>query len=948
MSTSDFSKPYDPKDVEPRWRARAEAADWYRARDTGEHDGTFCIMIPPPNVTGSLHMGHALFITLQDAMIRHARMHGKNALWLPGIDHAGIATQVVVERELRREGVTRHDLGREKFIERVWDWKRRSGDRIYEQLKVMGASPDWSRAKFTMDPDLSVAVREAFVRLYEEGLIYRANRMVNWCPTCRTVLSDLEVDREEPEEGKFNSELFAFAYPLSDGSGEIVVATTRPETMLGDLAIAVHPDDPRYKHLIGRTVRHPFVDREFPILGDAILADPTKGTGAVKVTPAHDFNDFECGRRNGLDALNILNPDGTLNAAGGPFAGMDRFAAREAVKKALEEKGLARGSTPHNIAYARCQRSKDVLEPALSPQWYVKMQPLAEPAVKAVEEGRTVFVPEEWTKTYMHWMTNIQDWCVSRQLWWGHQIPAWYCDECGATTVRREDPTQCAGCGSARIRQDEDVLDTWFSSALWPFSTLGWPAQTEALKTFYPTSVMETGYDIIFFWVARMMMMGIHFMGEVPFSRVLLHGLVCDEKGQKMSKVKGNVIDPLDLVHGATVEQIVSNAVGKRLSTDAAGKPHPDDTKKFLEAYPSVGKLTEGFRAFGADALRFYLGAHAPQSRKINLNLSRLQGYRDFCNKIWNATRFALTHIADVGERPTGAFPTPDSLAERWVLSRLAVAIEGVERGITEFRLDESTSAIYQFFWYELCDWFLELCKPVFDSGSDAEKASYKLTLAHCLETSHRLMHPLMPHLTEECWSHLPAAIKRQRKDGVVPEALAIAAFPTTGDARRDLEAERVMGALKETIESVRRICAELGIKPGAAITVHLRTGDAALRETFASYDGAIRRLTRAKELVVEAPGERPKGVGYASVQGVEVLIPLAGHIDPAKEGDRLAKDIEKARKESDGIERRLNNADFVARAPADVVEKDRARVSELRERVERLGAALSVVRELA
>ncbi|MFO0626817.1 MAG: valine--tRNA ligase [Polyangiales bacterium] len=947
MSSSDFSKPYDPKDVEPRWRARAEASTWYRARDGGPHADTFSIMIPPPNVTGSLHMGHALFITLQDAMTRHARMHGKNTLWLPGIDHAGIATQVVVERELRKEGLTRHDLGRDAFIARVWDWKRRSGDRIYEQLKVMGASPDWARAKFTMDPELSVAVREAFVRLYEQGLMYRANRMVNWCPTCRTVLSDLEVDREEPEAGKHNSELFAFAYLLADGSGEVVVATTRPETMLGDLAIAVHPDDPRYRDVIGKKVRHPFVDREFPVIADAVLADPTKGTGAVKITPAHDFNDFECGRRHDLGTINILNPDGTLNAAGGPFAGMDRFVAREAVKKALEEKGLARGSTPHNIPYARCQRSKDILEPTLSPQWYLRMQPLAEPAVKAVEEGRTVFVPEEWTKTYMHWMTNIQDWCVSRQLWWGHQIPAWYCADCGGITVRRDTPAACGSCGSAKITQDEDVLDTWFSSGLWPFSTLGWPAQTEALKTFYPTTVMETGYDIIFFWVARMMMMGLHFMGEVPFKRVLLHGLVCDENGQKMSKVKGNVIDPLDLVHGATVEEVVANAVGKRLSGDGTAVD-PADKKKFLENYPSVGKLPEGFRAFGADALRFYLGAHAPQARKINLNLARLQGYRDFCNKIWNATRFALTHIAEVTPRPLGDFPRPASLAERWILSRLAHTIAAVERGITEFRLDEATSAVYQFFWYELCDWFLELCKPVFEAGTPEEQESYRLTLAHCLEVSHRLMHPLMPHLTEECWSHLPDNIRRRRADGAVPEALAVAPFPTAGDAHADPEAERAMLVLQETIESVRRICAELGIKQGAAITVRLRTGDATLVEMFRVYDGAVRRLTRAKELVVEAPGERPRGVGYASVQGVEVLVPLAGHLDPAKEGDRLQKDIAKARKESEGIEKRLGNANFIANAPAEVVDKDRARVRELAERVERLGAALETLREIA
>jgi valyl-tRNA synthetase len=946
MTSSDFNKPYDPKDVEPRWRERSLAAGWYRAVDDHEHARAFTIVIPPPNVTGSLHMGHALMITIEDAIIRHQRMLGKNALWLPGIDHAGIATQVVVERELRYQGVSRHDLGREKFIEKVWEWKARSGDRIYEQLRVLGASPDWSRAKFTMDADMSRAVREAFVRLYEEGLIYRANRMVNWCTACRTVLSDLEVEREEPEADKANAELFAFAYPLvepTDGVTEIVVATTRPETMMGDTGVAVHPDDPRYKSLIGRFVQHPFLDRKIPIVGDAVLADPTKGTGAVKVTPAHDFNDFECGRRNGLAEINILNPDGTLNAEGGPFAGMDRFAAREAVKKALEEKGLARGSTPHSIPYARCQRSKDILEPIASPQWYVKMKPLAEPAVKAVEDGRTTFTPEEWTKTYMYWMTNIQDWCISRQLWWGHQIPAWYCAKCGATSVSRDDLTACAKCGSNDVTRDPDVLDTWFSSALWPFATLGWPEETPALRTFYPTSVMETGFDILFFWVARMMMMGLHFLGDVPFTRVLLHGMVCDESGSKMSKVKGNVIDPLHLVHGATKEAVIANC--------ATGMSVKQAEEKFHKAYPSMAAMKEGFPPFGADAVRFYLASHPPQSRKINLNLARLQGYRDFCNKIWNATRFALTHIHDVTERPRGDFPKPESLAERWVLSRLARAVSEVTRGLEEFRLDEATAAIYQFFWYELCDWFLELCKPVFEGGSDEAKRSYKLTLAHCLETSHRLLHPFMPHLTEECWSHLPENVRRRQSDGELSAALAVTPFPAARDGQRDEDAERRMEAVQGAIESVRRICGELGIKPGAAISVTLRTRDASVLTSLREYEGAIRRLTRAKEVsFVELTGEseRPRAVGYAVSHGVEALIPLAGHIDPAAEGKRLEKDIAKTRKEAEGIAKRLENKDFIARAPADVIDKDRARLGELHDRVGRLQSALATVQEIA
>ncbi|MBL8602791.1 MAG: valine--tRNA ligase [Myxococcales bacterium] len=940
MAPSDFTRPYDPREVEPKWREKTLASSWFHAVDGVSP--AFTLAIPPPNVTGSLHMGHALTITIEDAIIRHARMRGLNTLYIPGIDHAGIATQVVVERQLKLEGKTRHDLGRDAFIERVWQWKGESGGRIFEQQKVLGTSLDWARAKFTMDADMSRAVREAFVRLYEEGLIYRANRLVNWSIGAQSVISDLEVVREEPDPAKPNAELFSFAYALEDGSGEIVVATTRPETMVGDTAIAVHPDDARYQHLVGRFVTHPFVKRRIPIIADGVLADPTKGTGAVKVTPAHDFNDYEAGRRNGLEMINILNLDGTLNAEGGPFAGMERFAAREAVKKALEAAGLARGSQPHAIAYARCQRTDSILEPLLLPQWYVKMQPLAEPALAAVKDGRITFTPEEWTKTYDHWMSNIQDWCISRQLWWGHQIPAWYCDACEAVTVSRDDVTACSGCGSAKVRRDEDVLDTWFSSALWPFATLGWPEETPALKTFYPTSVMETGFDIIFFWVARMIMMGMHFLGEVPFKRVLLHGMVCDETGSKMSKVKGNVIDPLDLVNGATLREIVEHA--------SRGVPYAQAQKNFAAAYPSTSNLKEGFPAYGADAVRFYLASHPPQSKKINLNLSRLQGYRDFCNKIWNATRFALTHIADVGPRPTGPFPRPESVAERWIVSRLAHTVSAVNQAVEDFRLDEATAAVYQFFWYELCDWFLELSKPVFESGSEAARASYKLTLAHCLETSHRLLHPFMPHLTEECWAHLPENIRRRRSDGGLPEVLALAPFPGEGEGHRDVEVEAQMEALQAAIEAVRRTCAELGIKPGANLAVTFRSADRRKVETLEQYSAAVRRLTRARETAVEhVSGEvaRPRGVGYAVSHGIEVLIPLAGLIDPGAEGQRLEKDIAKVKKEADAIAKRLDNKDFLARAPADVVEKDRARVAELRDRAERLAAAVAVLGEV-
>ena len=555
--SDEMPKQYSPTESEARWYEFWETSGYFAAsEDPDDHRPTYTLAIPPPNVTGSLHMGHACRTTFEDVLCRHKRMQGYNTLWVPGIDHAGIATQVVVERQLKKEGLTRHDLGREKFIERVWQWKEESGGRILQQLRKMGASCDWPRTKFTMDPDMVRAVREAFVRLYEEGLIYRDTRLVNWDVESQTVLSDLEVEQEENVEGS----MFDFAYPLADGDGEVVVSTTRPETMLGDTAVAIHPDDDRYRHLHGKYVRHPFVDRMIPVILDAELVDPEFGTGVVKVTPAHDPNDFATGKRHGLEEINIFELDGTLNENGGPFQGLERFEARKAVEIELANLGLARGSKKHMMTLPRSHRSGTIVEPMISTQWFVKMKPLAAPAIKAVEDGTIQILPPEWSKTYFHWLRNIQDWCISRQLWWGHPIPAWYCDDCEHVTVSREDATACGGCGGTSIRQDEDVLDTWFSSGLWPFSTLGWPDKTLALERFYPTQDMETGYDILFFWVARMIMMGLHFMGEVPFTRVLLAGLVTDERGEKMSKVKGNVVDPLDVIYGATGEELIAKA----------------------------------------------------------------------------------------------------------------------------------------------------------------------------------------------------------------------------------------------------------------------------------------------------------------------------------------------------------------------------------------------------
>ena len=719
---NELAKAYDPKEVEPHWYAFWLEHDVFAASDDpADTRPVYALPMPPPNVTGSLHMGHALTNTIEDVLVRYHRMRGYNTLWQPGIDHAGIATQTVVERILKREGKTRHDLGREKFLERVWAWKAESGGRITLQQRVLGVSADWKRSKFTMDADMSRAVRAAFVKLYEEGLIYRDTRLIHWDCEARTVLSNLEVENEPG-----NGELFDFAYrladdggspgkpgsapipPVAEGEGEIVVSTTRPETMLGDTAVAVHPDDPRYKHLVGKFVKHPFLDRLIPIIADAILVDPKFGTGAVKITPAHDFNDHATGKRHGLEQITILNLDGTMNENAGQFKGLDRFVARKAVKKALEEKGLVRGTKPHELMLPRSERSGSIVEPMISTQWFVKMKPLAEPALAAVREGKTVIVPEEWSKTYEHWMTNILDWCISRQLWWGHRIPAFHCAVCAHITVKDvETVTACEKCGAADPKQDEDVLDTWFSSGLWPFATLGWPENTDALKKFYPASDLETGYDILFFWIARMMMMGIHFMGQPPFKRILLHGLVVDETGDKMSKVKGNVIDPLDLIHGATFDEVVEKAL--------PGAPKEEALRKFKKAYPSAANMGAAFSAYGADALRFTLATYSPQAKRIPLSPKKLEGNRNFCNKVWNATRYALTYLE--GASVTATAPKATLLANRWILSRLSAAAGVAQTGIDGFRLDDASLGLYHFFWDELCAWYLEMSKPIFAAG---------------------------------------------------------------------------------------------------------------------------------------------------------------------------------------------------------------------------------------
>ncbi len=885
-----LAKGYEHREVEARWYPFWQERGYFHG---DEHDRTrppFSIVLPPPNVTGSLHLGHALTATLQDVLIRWKRMSGFNTLWLPGTDHAGIATQMIVEKELKRtEQVSRHDLGREAFLARVWQWKERYGSRIGEQHQALGASLDWQRERFTMDDGLSRAVREVFVRLHEEGLIYREKKLINWCPDCRTALSDLEVEHEEAHAG----ELWSFAYPLADGTGEIVVATTRPETMLGDTAVAVHPDDERYRALIGKEVRHPLLGREIPIVADAILVDPKFGTGAVKVTPAHDFNDFDVGKRHGLEQVTVIGPDGRMTDAAGPLAGLDRFEARKQVKVLIAERGLDRGSKPHLLPLGRCQRSATVLEPLLSDQWYVRIEPLARPAIEAVEQGRTRFIPEQWTNTYMAWMRNIHDWCISRQLWWGHQIPAWYCPD-GHVTVARETPSACATCGGRELRQDEDVLDTWFSSGLWPFSTMGWPDDTATLRTFYPTSVMETGHDIIFFWVARMMMMGLHFMGEVPFRTVYLHPMVRDEKGQKMSKTKGNVIDPL--------------------------------------------VITE---QYGADALRFTLAALTAQGRDIKLAKERIEGYRAFANKLWNASRFALMNLAgyqDRGEDPARAAAL--SPADRWILARMQRAVNDTVEALEAFRFNDAANAVYQFVWHELCDWYIELAKEALYGDDAAAKRAVQGVLVHCLETSYRLLHPFMPFITEELWHVLRGEV---RADAWADSVLA-AAFPRRGEV--DEEAERSFGPVLGIIEAIRNIRGEMGIpfkvKLGERAGVEIAVTDRATHALLVG--GEIARVHRVagveRSTLSLGPSTPPVPQSAVGVgPGFEVRVPLAGVIDLAAETARVDKELARVDQDLAGIERKLQNPSFVQKAPAEVVEKDRARAEELREKRGKLDA---------
>jgi valyl-tRNA synthetase len=882
MSENTLAKGYEPHAVERKWYAQWQQEGRFDANDRDDR-GAYSIVIPPPNVTGVLHMGHALNNTMQDILCRYRRLKGDNVLWMPGTDHAGIATQNVVERKLAAEGIDRHQLGREKFIDEVWKWRTESGSAIINQLKRLGASCDWKRERFTMDEGLSKAVRTVFVQLYNEDLIYRGLYITNWCPRCQTALSDLEVEHEE-----LDGHLYQIRYPFADADGGLVVATTRPETMLGDTAVAVHPEDERYADLTSTDVILPLMDRKIPIIRDDYV-DLQFGTGALKVTPAHDPNDFEIGTRHQLTSVKVIGDDGTMTAEAGQFEGLDRFECRQQVVAALKEKGLLVQVDDHKHGVGHCYRCKSVVEPNLSRQWFVKAKPLAEKAIAAVESGKTRIIPDVWAKTYYEWMYNIKDWCISRQIWWGHQIPAWTCAACGELVVAMDTPQTCPKCGHSELTQETDVLDTWFSSALWPFSTMGWPDQTDLLKTFYPTSVLVTAFDILFFWVARMMMMGIHFMGEVPFKDVYIHALVRDEEGKKMSKSKGNVIDPLNVID-----------------------------------------------QYGTDAFRYTLAAFAAQGRDIKMSEKRVEGYRHFINKLWNAARFALMHL-DKGYEEIDIDHA--SLADRWILARLQNVSSKVATALDDYKFNEAAGAAYQFVWHEFCDWYLEAAKPaLYDASQGMATQTAKQVLWTVLRDTLILMHPFAPFVTEEIWDKLPGT------QGSIMQAT----YPqpeTYLPAGAGLsEAETQMSLVMDVITAVRNIRGEMNLGPSVKLEVAIQTADNGKQNVIETQQDIIVNLARLKSLEVTADGQRSPTAATAIVADVTVLVEMKGVIDFAQEEQRLQKAIGKLVKELSGIEKKLSNPGFLNKAPADVVAEVRAKQDDLMEKQEKLKGTLERV----
>ncbi len=879
MTKKLLHKAYEPEQVERKWKRFWEDRRLFEV-DLKKLGKTFSMVIPPPNVTGSLHMGHALNITLQDIVCRFKRMQGYNVLWIPGTDHAGIATQNVVEKELAQEHIDRHALGRSVFIEKVWQWKEKYGGLIIEQLKRLGASCDWSKERFTMDEGLSLAVRDVFVKLYKEGFIYRGDYIINWCPRCRTALSDLEVEHQTHD-----GSLYYIRYPLEGSDGSVTVATTRPETMLGDTAVAVNPEDDRYRNLKGKVAILPFVERRLPIIVDEYV-DREFGTGALKITPAHDLNDFEIGIRHNLEAVKVMDEEGHMNELAGGYQGLDRFQCRDRIIKDLKSKQLLEKIEPYSHSVGHCYRCQTMIEPLLSKQWFVRVKQLAHPAIMAVRRGDTKVVPQGWEKTYFEWMYNIRDWCISRQIWWGHRIPAWYCQACGEVIVELEEPTICPNCkGSSNLSQDNDVLDTWFSSALWPFTTLGWPKKSGELERFYPTSLLITGFDILFFWVARMMMMGLHFMGEVPFRDVYIHALIRDVSGRKMSKSLGNVIDPLEVIDN-----------------------------------------------YGADALRFTLAALAVKGRDIRLSYERIEGYRHFVNKVWNASRFTLMNLE--GYTPKEVDPDNPylSLADRWIMSRLQQVIAKTTELLEEYDFSQSANLLYQFVWHEFCDWYVEMVKPSLYGKQGQEKIAVSQgVLTYVLGTILHLLHPFMPFVTEQIWQKLS-----ETKD-----SLSMSPYPEANPIWHNREAEEDVTLVSGVVVGVRNIRSEMKVPPGTMVEGVLICKNDRSCEILENNIDYIRNLGRLSKLLINTKGPKPKAAASCVFKDVEIFLPLKGVINFKEEERRLQKEIEKLDKQHQLVAKKLTNEDFLKRAPEEIIEKERTKAETLAQKLKTLEANL-------